>query len=405
METIKKIYKTNRKVFSIIKESLKFFCFSIKYSFKKSNKARILIIAHDFAKAGAQVLLKNIVIELKKKNYEITVIAKEQGPLLREYKNYANIFISYDNKILKKYIISLKNKKYSVALTNTVVVGDVIATLKENGYYVVSMIHELPLLIKENKFESRAECIGKYSDVVIFPSNYVREKFETVAKIYNKVVVKPQGLYLNRGHIVDKENAKKEICERYNIDINKKIVINVATGIKRKGFDWFIQIASMLKYRNDIVFIWVGDYDKVLLDEVLENINFNRLENLYFTGYIDNPKKLSVYYDSAEILMLTSREEPFGSIVLEAFNSKTPVLGFKDGGGYVDVVKDNLTGFLVEYGQVKKMAEKLENLFDNTEQLKVVGEKCKRVVENYSFEEYIKLIENLLRNEEDKNDI
>ena len=156
----------------------------------------------------------------------------------------------------------------------------------------------------------------------------------------------------------------------------------------------------MLNYRNDIAFIWVGDYDKSLLNSTLKELDLNNIRNLYFAGYIDNSEELSMYYDSAELLMLTSREEPFGSIVLEAFNSKTPVLAFKDGGGYVDLVKEGVTGFLVEYGNIGGMAQKLIDILDNIKELEIVGEKCKSVVKKYNFEQYVATIEKLLLKEE-----
>ena len=194
MKIIEKMYEIIKKNLLGIGQLVKFKIFALKNNFKKNDKARILIIAHDFAKAGAQVLLKNIVKELNRKDYEVTIISKGGGPLLNEYEKFANVFICYNNRLLKKYIVRLKNMKCKMVLTNTVVVGDTISILKENNYYVVSLIHELPLLIKENKFESRAREIGQYSDVIIFPSNYVKNKFEQITVLKGKVVIKPQGL-------------------------------------------------------------------------------------------------------------------------------------------------------------------------------------------------------------------
>lgn len=375
---------------------LKFKTINIK-SNKLDDKNKILIVAHDFNKAGAQVLLLNIVKELSKRQNDIIVIGRDYGNLKSEFKKYVPTYIAKCTGIFNLYIKALNNKGYKVAITNTVVTGDVILAIKKNGFNVISLIHELPMLIKSGGFINSAENIAKKSDIVIFPSSYVEKKFQEIAQVTNRVIVKPQGLYLNQNHIVDKVSAKKEINRIYNIPINKEIVINVASGIERKGFDLFLEIAIKSIEEKDIWFIWVGDYKSDIYEKVIKKYNLNKIPNLTLTGYIDDSKELVKFYDAAEVLMLTSREEPFGSIVLEAFNSKTPVLAFEDSGGFVDTVIENETGYLVEYENIDIMKQKLIEAIKRKDILESLGEKGKSSLVNYNFNTYITMIEDLTK--------
>lgn len=54
---------------------------------------------------------------------------------------------------------------------------------------------------------------------------------------------------------------------------------------------------------------------------------------------------------------LTSREDSFPNVVLEALDTKVPVIGFKNAGGFEDVVTEK-TGALVDFLDLPKMLER-----------------------------------------------
>lgn len=58
-----------------------------------------------------------------------------------------------------------------------------------------------------------------------------------------------------------------------------------------------------------------------------------------------------------------------------------PVVGFNNAGGFVDIVKHNDTGFIVDFEDLI-MTEKIimENIFDKTK-LNLMGQKCMGIVE------------------------
>ncbi len=70
---------------------------------------------------------------------------------------------------------------------------------------------------------------------------------------------------------------------------------------------------------------------------------------------------IGLYNAGADLYLLTSREDPFPNVVLEALDTKVPVIGFKNAGGFEDVVTEQ-TGALVDYLNLPMMLEKYTNL-------------------------------------------
>ena len=56
------------------------------------------------------------------------------------------------------------------AIANTTVSGHFAAILKQKGFYVISLIHDLPGVIRQYKLENQIAGIAKHVDKIIFPS-------------------------------------------------------------------------------------------------------------------------------------------------------------------------------------------------------------------------------------------
>jgi L-malate glycosyltransferase len=70
---------------------------------------------------------------------------------------------------------------------------------------------------------------------------------------------------------------------------------------------------------------------------------------------------VSALLQAADLLVLNSREEPFGLVLIEAMSSGTPVLATRVG-GIPEIVRDDENGWLVEEGDTAGLASKLAEL-------------------------------------------
>jgi len=114
-----------------------------------------------------------------------------------------------------------------------------------------------------------------------------------------------------------------------------------------------------------------------------------------FTGEVDD-EKLAEHYAEADIFAMTSEHqsksiEGFGLAYLEASASGLPVVGFRVG-GVEDVVRDGITGLLVEPGDVKGLVAALTRLVKDFDLRKSLGANGKEWAETFSWERSAKAI-------------
>ena len=358
-----------------------------KFYSLKGSKDKILLVGHDCDYGGAQILLKNMIKEFKNKNVNVVLFVKKEGPLLETYKKIAPVFIIDNKEKIEFYIMELSKCGYQGAILNTILSGNLIPILKKYDFYTVSLVHELPYVIKLLNAESFVEIIAKSADLVVFPSLYVANKFETFFKVRGKKLIQTQGLYNVYDNFNEKESRQKlEI--KYNIPPENYIILNVGLGEKRKGFDLFYEISDKLK-NDKFTFIWVGDINDEMKQKYPTDI---KNDNLILPGYIADSDEIMDFYGACDVFMLTSREDPFPSVVLEAFNAKKPVIGFENAGGFQDIVINNVSGFLVEYESTDKLIDKLKYLCNNEQLRKTLGNNGSEICEKYNFSEYIDIL-------------
>jgi hypothetical protein len=100
-----------------------------------------------------------------------------------------------------------------------------------------------------------------------------------------------------------------------------------------------------------------------------------------FTTAIDE------YYAASDVLALTSREDPFPSVVLEAISLNRPVVVFDEAGGISEIVKRSI-GRVVSYGDVPAM---LDAVIELTGRLPTAREKAERqtlIEKRFHFPDY-----------------
>lgn len=389
------VIKLIRKTYYLLK-NIKYHLKYLKYRVPEIEDNGILLFTNDFDRKGAPVLLLNIAKWLHSRNIPICIVSCKYGPLINEFKNYGPVVIRSPKKT-EELIIEMNSRyEYKRAICNTVVTGYITPQLKQHGYYVVSMVHEMENAIKSLNLTKECEYIIKNSEKIVFPSNYTYRSF---LKCLNKtsienILIKNQGLYNIVKQKKSFDESLKSMERMLDIKLNEKfIVINVATASYRKGFDLFIDIAFKIRKSNpNIIFIWVGDNYRQILGKKLLEHKTSRFDNLFLPGYISDFNALNDIYNISDVLCLTSREEPFGSIVLEAFKSSTPVIAFDKCGGYMDVVRDNETGYLVPPFDIEKLVNKIVDISNHTELNKRIGQQCLEEVKKHNFDEYCEFL-------------
>src|SRR5690606_28856874 len=121
---------------------------------------------------------------------------------------------------------------------------------------------------------------------------------------------------------------------------DSKVVINTSALAEHKDFPTFIKTAKALtsKY-SDLYFVIYGDGP--LKEEIKNLIEAEKLEKkVILAGF---QKNLETVIGSADLFLITSKDEGLGTSILDAFSAKLPVVATR-AGGIPEIVIHEKTG-------------------------------------------------------------
>src|ERR1039458_7144145 len=138
-----------------------------------------------------------------------------------------------------------------------------------------------------------------------------------------------------------------------------------------KGFDDLILATAQLRRENIPVtlrIVGTGD-DLGRLAALAMKVGVTPY--VHFPGTIPDDA-LQREYQTCDVFALPSAREGFGIVFLEAMSFGKPCIGGRHG-GTPEVIRDGVDGYLVEFGNVKQLAQKLKHLYEHPDQAEAMG--------------------------------
>ena len=203
----------------------------------------------------------------------------------------------------------------------------------------------------------------KNIDLMLPVTYQVKEQLETYIPedIRPKIEVlymgsdKPQ--MLNESEI---QNLKMELWfkkDSFNVGMVGRI--NEA-----KGQHLLIKAVDILVKKGvDVNAYFVGHaMEESYLDMLKHDIKSKNLEkNIHFLGFMKNPHH---FYQLCDVVVLASKRETFGLVLIEAMQVGTTVIG-SNSGGVVEIIDNEKTGLLFEAQNYESLAKSIEKLINN----------------------------------------
>jgi len=192
------------------------------------------------------------------------------------------------------------------------------------------------------------------------------------------------------------EEEVERVKKKYGLE--GIVVMFAGTITPRKGVFELMKAAEILN-RKDVLFLVVGnlDLDREYSQRVMEYARSKGI-NAKFTGFVPY-EDLKALYSACDIFVLPSLEEGHGIVLTEAMASGKPLIG-SNVGGIPMQIRDGWNGFLVEPGDEKLLAEKIEYLIENEEERVRMGKNSKKLAkEEFDWEKiaekYLKVYEDI----------
>lgn len=226
---------------------------------------------------------------------------------------------------------------------------------------VITTLHgtDITLVGKDPTYEPVVTYSINQSCGVTAVSESLRQDTFAHFDIKNEIEVIPNFIDFSRFKKINKDHFKKAIAPN-----GEKILVHTSNFRKVKRVEDVIQVFSIVSKEVPSKLLMVGDGPERQNAEVLARSLCTQLD-VRFLGKQEAVEELLAI---ADVFLLPSESESFGLAALEAMACEVPVVS-SNAGGIPEVNINGQTGFLLEVGDVKGMAEKTLELLQDEEKL------------------------------------
>ena len=307
-----------------------------------NKKKRVLFFTPFGGITGSEMLLYYALHALDRTKWEISLYCEKKGPILNslpaDVKVYTSPFNthwlgSYYRKgltalgipVFENYIKKIQAETQADCwYINTSLMLHMALIAKKLGVKIITHITEL-----ESGFEHAAyqemKTAMEYSQLIIGGSKYTAHHFLEAG--FKNVVSIPS--YVNFSKVSINPDRIKILRLKMGIDENAFVWMMAGTTSYRKGIDYLPIITKALSNIN-VHLIWMGSAER---ENGLLYLTKKKLENYKNVTFI--PTQTDDYYNYMQLadgFMLTSREEQFGIVMIDAAYLGKPIVAFNSGG-------------------------------------------------------------------------
>ena len=200
-----------------------------------------------------------------------------------------------------------------------------------------------------------------------------------------RVAVVPPGVDLTLFQPTDRDEARMQIGYGPG-----RIVLFVGRLERLKGVDVAIRALALLRDRqhDDVRLLILGedshegsDSEKERLKAFASRVGVH--DRVDFLGSVAH-HELPFFYSAADVCVMPSYSESFGLVALEAQACGRPVVG-ADVAGLRSVVRDEVSGYLLDGHDPAAYAERIGRLLDNPDLAQQMGRRGRLLAQRFSW--------------------
>ncbi len=369
-----------------------------KDKYIKNRQKKILVIGHEASLTGAPILLLNL-LQLVSHEYAFTIVLKKGGVLEEAYGKIAKTIIlknqSYSNpkSIFKMFSDRLKYffkqiqlipvyYKTDIIFSNTICNGRLLNRFRVFKKPSITYVHELETMFTYYERKKDSSYSLKRSSILAYPSKAVLKNL-TVNHHVELSITKHLPYYFPLQEFafseIDKTQAKKDFCKKWDIPEDSFLIAGMGLVSERKGTDNFIAVAKeVIDIDRKIYFFWIGDFDLGNLSQSIKKKYFNKEypHRIIFTGKLDYSTSNLLPFD---LFFLSSNEDPYPLVVLEAAFQMTPAICYRNSGGIREFLADGC-GFILDQDEFKHTAQSIMEISKDKKGLSAIAANAREKV-------------------------
>jgi glycosyltransferase involved in cell wall biosynthesis len=359
----------------------------------------VLFISHDASQTGAPLFLFRFLQWLRQnRRISFRILVGNSGILMPDFESLAPVTLfepkptmayramrrlgvnsSYRSAHLASLKRRLADSDIRLIYANTIVNGKIIDFLSFLRCPVICHVHELGEVIRDFGAEN-IDLVKKYANA------YVAVSAAVTRNLVENHGVAAAKIQLVHGFIptVDYKSTEdgggiSTVRQQLGVPMAAKLVCACGSIEPRKGPDLFLQVACRVlqSYKNSPVhFVWVGGRPESV-DHMRELTKAASLE--HFVHFVGPKSNVGPYYSASDLFLLSSREDPFPLVMMEAALRGKPVVCFDGSGGAPEFVEDD-AGFVVPGFDINEMARRVVDLLSAEDLRKRMGAAARQKV-------------------------
>ncbi|MGV3772147.1 MAG: glycosyltransferase family 4 protein [Verrucomicrobiales bacterium] len=300
---------------------------------------------------------------------------------------------------------------------------DILEALVESGLPLVRMVHDHDIYCMRSYkyfYGSRKICDRPASSYCVFPCgavisrnhgpglpikfNSLKQKYKEIQlnQRFNRMLVVTdfmRGELLKNGFNSENIEIHPPVPKNLSVPLrsnfsNRNLIVYAGQIIRGKGVDMLLRSLALVKTPFECIILGDGSH-KAYCEKLSKDLGI--ADRVKFEGFVPQ-EQLQSYYKECTLFAISSVwPEPIATVGLEVMRFGLPIVAF-DAGGIKDWLTDGYNGYLVPWMDVKKYASRMEELLNNKQLAKSLGENgLEFVSKHYEFDSYISGLETMFR--------
>lgn len=374
----------------------------------KNNKITFLLLHLGYG--GIETSTINTANALCDK-YDVEIISFYNLPGNQETKIDNRIAIKYlynggPNK--NEFINALNKHKYLVVIKEGIKSVDILikkklfvikSIIESDSKYIVSTRWDFSLLLSKfgnkesikiaqehhyhNNNKKYISKLKKYHNI-----DYLFALTKTLENDYKKILKSNKHTKIALVPNMIYEMPKKES------NLKEKNIVTISRLDIGKRNDEIIKAFSKLKEDNWKLYI-IGDGEEY--NNLINLVKKLKLEDrIILTGY-KSKTEIEEYLLKSSLFLMASVTEGLPMVLLEAMSYGIPCIAYETASGTSDIIKDNINGYIIKKRNEKEYVEKIEELINNENLRKILGNNAKKTAKDFSKEQILKIWYKILK--------